>query len=137
MSLNELPHLNAILNGITFLLILAAYYKIRRNDRSAHRKLMISGFAVACLFLVSYLIYHYGEGSKRFLQEGWIRPVYFTILLSHTILAALVVPLILVALFRALRNNFAGHKKIARWTFPIWLYVSLTGVLIYLMLYQM
>jgi uncharacterized membrane protein YozB (DUF420 family) len=98
---------------------------------------MIRGFGVSCLFLISYLIYHYGAGSRRFLHEGWVRPLYFSILLSHTILAALVVPLILTTLYRAFKKNFDSHKKIARWTFPIWLYVSLTGVVIYFMLYQM
>jgi len=137
MSFSSLPHLNAFLNGTTVILLLAAYYKIRRGDRISHRNLMISGFGVSCLFLISYLVYHYAEGSKRFLHEGWVRPVYFSVLLSHTILATLVVPLILITLHRTTKENFKSHKKIARWTFPVWLYVSLTGVIIYFMLYRM
>ena len=98
---------------------------------------MLSAFTFSSLFLISYLVYHYQHGSQPFQGTGWIRTVYFAILLSHTVLAAAVVPLVLVTLRRGLKGNFARHRAIARWTFPIWLYVSVTGVIIYLMLYQM
>jgi putative membrane protein len=97
---------------------------------------MIAALTTSALFLISYLTYHYAHGSTPFAGEGWIRPVYFTILISHTILAAAIVPLVLITLVRALRERFAAHRRIARWTLPIWLYVSVTGVVVYLLLYQ-
>ena len=103
----------------------------------AHRACMLSAFGCSTLFLISYLIYHFHVGSMPFKGQGWIRAVYFTILLSHTILAAAVVPLALVTLSRALKNRFPAHKRIARWTFPVWLYVSVTGVVVYVMLYKL
>lgn len=97
---------------------------------------MLSAAGVATLFLISYLYYHYHVGATRFTAEGWPRPVYFTILISHTVLAAAIVPLVILTLYRALRGDFTRHRRIARWTLPIWLYVSVTGILVYLMLYQ-
>lgn len=136
-SYSFLPTLNALLNGTSALLLLAGYYRIRRGNREGHRRFMIAGLIVSSLFLVSYLTYHAHAGSVRFHGQGWIRPVYFAILLSHTLLAAVIVPLVLITLVRALRDDFGRHRAIARWTFPIWLYVSVTGVIVYLMLYHL
>ena len=105
---------------------------IKKGDRENHRRFMLTAFVVSGLFLVSYLIFHYQVGSVSFEGEGWIRPLYFTILISHIILAASVLPLALITLFRAFKKRFKHHKKIARWTWPIWMYVSVTGVIIYL-----
>ena len=133
-----LPAVNACLNGASAVLIGVGYYCIRTGRRNAHKRLMLSGFVTSTLFLISYLYYHLvlHAGVTPFQGAGLWRPVYFAILLSHTILAAAIVPLILVTLYRALKGNFARHKAVARWTFPIWLYVSVTGVVIYLMLYK-
>lgn len=98
---------------------------------------MLSALAASVLFLISYLVYHYHEGTTRFTGQGWVRPVYFTILVSHTVLAAAIVPLVLVTLYRALRGEFTQHRRLARWTLPFWLYVSVTGIVVYLMLYQL
>ncbi len=136
MSLAHLPHLNALLNGSCALLLAAGYLSIRGGRIQLHRYLMGSAFLVSVLFLISYLTYHFIHGATRFQGTGVIRLVYFFILITHTILAALIVPLILRTLYLALRNRFADHKKIARWTFPLWLYVSVTGVVVYWMLYQ-
>jgi putative membrane protein len=103
----------------------------------AHRACMLSAFGCSTLFLISYLVYHYQVGSVPFKSQGWIRAVYFTILITHTILAAAVVPLVLMTLSRALKGRFAAHRRIARWTFPVWLYVSVTGVVVYVMLYKL
>ncbi|RMG50905.1 MAG: DUF420 domain-containing protein [Acidobacteria bacterium] len=137
LTTSMLPTLNAILNGTSAVLLITGYLLIRRGRRSAHRLCMLSAFGVSTLFLVSYLVYHYHHGSTKFMGEGWLRPVYFAILGSHTILAAVIVPLVLITLSRALRRRFEHHKTIARWTLPLWLYVSVTGVLVYLMLYQL
>jgi len=136
-SIYDMPVLNALLNGIGFVLLLTGFFFIRRGKINAHKSCMIAAFMVSILFLVSYLIYHYQVGSVRFTKEGWIRPLYFTILISHTILAMAVPPLAVITLFRAVKERFARHKKIARWTLPIWMYVSITGVVIYWMLYQL
>ena len=135
MTLTDLPTLNATLNGISAVLLVIGYIYIRAGKWKRHRAVMISAFVVSTLFLVSYLIYHSQAGSTPFPDQGWIRPVYFTILISHIILAAAIVPLAIITLFRAFRQRFRQHKQIARWTLPIWLYVSVTGVVIYLMLY--
>lgn len=135
ISVNQLPFVNAALNSLSAVLLFTGYLCIRARNRSAHRVCMLSAFASSILFLTSYLIYHYQVGSVPFKGQGWIRPVYFLILLTHTILAVTVVPLSLVTLNRALGERFDAHRRIARWTFPIWLYVSVTGVVIYLMLY--
>jgi putative membrane protein len=127
---------NASLNGISAVLLACGYWAIRSGKRKTHKRFMISAFVVSCAFLVSYLAYHYRVGSVPFTGHGWIRPVYFAILISHTILAAAIVPLILVTLRRAWAERFDKHRAIARWTLPLWLYVSVTGVIVYLLLYQ-
>jgi putative membrane protein len=137
MDYSILPHINAMLNATSGLLLLAGFYFITRRRITAHLRAMTSALVVSCIFLVSYLFYHYNHGSTRFTGQGYIRPVYFFILLTHTILAAAIVPLVAVTLRRAWRGDFGRHRRIARWTFPLWLYVSATGVVVYLMLYQL
>ncbi len=131
-----LPTLNAILNSTSAILLATGYWFIKRGNRRAHKKCMIATFVVSTLFLISYLAYHAVHGTTRFPGEGWIRPVYFTILISHTFLAAAIVPLAIITLRRGLNGRVDRHKAIAKWTYPIWLYVSITGVTIYLLLYQ-
>src|SRR5215204_414208 len=137
MNDSVLPHINAALNATSFLLLVAAFYQIRRGNVQAHRRLMLSALAVSGLFLVSYVVYHARYGSVRFQGQGAVRSVYFIILVTHFILAAAIVPLVAVTLRRALNGDFARHRRIARWTYPIWLYVSITGVVVYLMLYYL
>jgi len=137
ISISQLPSLNAVLNSLSAAFLITGYCFIRSKRVDAHRACMLSAFGCSTLFLISYLIYHFHVGSMPFKGQGWIRAVYFTILLSHTILAAAVVPLALVTLSRALKNRFPAHKRIARWTFPVWLYVSVTGVVVYVMLYKL
>src|SRR5512136_597158 len=122
ISYSDLPTLNATLNGTSALLLLAGYYRIRQRDRSGHRAFMIAALVTSALFLASYLSYHAHAGSIRFQGQGWVRPVYFAILISHTLLAALVPPLVIIALRHALKVEFDRHRRIARWTFPVWLY---------------
>ncbi len=136
MSLHDLPALNAALNAGSAILLVCGWFCIRGRRIAAHRACMLSAFVTSCLFLISYLVYHAQVGSVRFQSQGWIRPLYFAILLTHTVLAAVIVPLVLVTLRRALRREFPRHRRIARWTLPLWLYVSVTGVVIYLMLYH-
>lgn len=131
----DLPALNATLNAIAAGWLVAGYVLIRRGRRQAHKAAMIAAFVTSALFLVSYLVYHAQAGSRPFTGQGWIRPVYFTILISHVILAALVLPLAIVTLVRGVRARYDAHRRIARRTLPIWLYVSVTGVIVYLMLY--
>lgn len=128
--------LNAILNGTSGVLLVCGYAAIRAGKKSVHQFFMVSAFFVSTAFLISYLIYHYRVGHVPFQGQGWIRPVYFAILISHTILAAVIVPMILVTLRRAWLEKFDKHRVIARWTLPLWIYVSVTGVIVYLMLYQ-
>lgn len=135
--MTSLPAVNAILNLSAFVVLLWAYTMIRRRRIERHRAGMIAAVVLSALFLTSYLVYHANAGSRPFTGQGPIRAFYFTILLTHIVLAAAVVPLVLVTLLRALRGRFAQHRRIARWTLPIWLYVSVTGVMIYLMLYWM
>jgi uncharacterized membrane protein YozB (DUF420 family) len=130
------PAINATLNGTSAVLLVSAHRMIKRGRMATHRALMLTAVGTSTLFLISYLYYHAHVGSVRFQGHGWSRPVYFSILISHTILAATIVPLVIVTLSRALRERFDRHRAIARWTYPIWLYVSVTGVVIYLMLYQ-
>jgi len=130
------PKINAALNGCSAVLLVVGRILIARKQREAHRFVMLSALGTSSLFLVSYLYYHAHVGTVRFRGIGWSRPLYFTILISHTVLAAVIVPLVIVTLLRALRGQFARHQAIARWTFPIWMYVSVTGVVVYLMLYQ-
>lgn len=137
MDLRQLPTLNACLNTVSAILLIRGYLLIRRRQIEAHKRTMLAAFAVSTLFLVSYLVYHYNVGSVKFQGQGAIRVVYFTILLTHTILAAVVAPMILVTLWRAWKNQFDRHRKLARYTLPIWLYVSVTGVVVYLMLYHL
>jgi uncharacterized membrane protein YozB (DUF420 family) len=137
LDLRMLPALNAALNATAATLLLIGYRQIRRGRMRAHRACMIAAFAVSTLFLVSYLTYHAQVGSRRFAGTGAIRTVYLSILLTHTVLAALVPPMAIVTLVRALGERFDRHRALARWTLPIWLYVSVTGVVVYVMLYQM
>jgi putative membrane protein len=132
------PALNAFLNGSSAVLIGTGYYFIKQDRREAHKRTMIAAVVTSALFLISYLYYHVvlRAGVTHFKGEGVWRPVYFGILLSHTFLAVVVVPLVLITLSRALKGNFARHKAIARYTFPIWMYVSVTGVVIFVMLYK-
>lgn len=132
-----LPHLNACLNATSGVLLLAGFYFIRTGRVASHLRCMTAAIFVSVAFLVSYLVYHAQHGSTRFAGQGAVRPVYFTILLTHTVLAATIVPLVAVTFRRARRGDFARHRRIARWTFPLWLYVSVTGVVVYLMLYQL
>ncbi len=133
---SALPTVNALLNGTSACLLLAGYIRIRRGDRTGHRAFMLAAVLASSLFLASYIVYHAHAGSVHFLGQGWIRPVYFSILITHTLLAATVLPLVLVTVWRALKQRFDRHRRIARWTFPIWLYVSVTGVVVYVMLYH-
>jgi putative membrane protein len=127
--------LNATLNGISAVLLAGGYAAIRNGKIAIHKKFMLSAFTVSTIFLISYLVYHYRVGHVRFQGQGWIRPVYFTLLISHTILAITIVPLILVTLRRAWLEKFDKHRMIARWTFPLWMYVSVSGVIVYILLY--
>jgi uncharacterized membrane protein YozB (DUF420 family) len=137
MNDSILPHLNAVLNATSFLLLVAGLYNILRGRVGAHRVCMLSALVVSALFLVSYVVYHAQYGSVRFTGQGLVRPVYFVILITHVSLAVAIVPLVFVTARRALRGDFARHRRIARWTYPLWLYVSITGVVVYLMLYQL
>lgn len=130
------PAFNATLNATSAVLLSAGYAMIRRRRILAHKSCMGLAFASSTVFLVSYLIYHARVGSVPFQGRGWIRPIYFTLLASHTILAAAILPLALITLSRALREQFDRHKRIARWTLPLWLYVSVTGVIVYFLLYH-
>jgi uncharacterized membrane protein YozB (DUF420 family) len=134
--ISYLPHLNACLNGTSALLLLTGYSFIRARNVVAHRTCQVAALVVSILFLASYLFYHYNHGSTRFQGTGLARPIYFTILTTHTILAMVIVPLVILTFYRAFRGDFARHRKIARITLPLWLYVSVTGVIVYLMLYQ-
>jgi uncharacterized membrane protein YozB (DUF420 family) len=135
MSVSDLPTLNALLNAICTCFLIAGYFFIRRKAIRRHQISMVLALVTSTLFLVSYLIYHYHAGSVAFTGQGWVRPVYFAILISHIILAALILPMALTTLYRALRADFTRHRRLARVTLPVWLYVSATGVVIYWMLY--
>jgi protein SCO1/2/putative membrane protein len=137
MDYRDLPALNATLNATATVLLVWGYRLIRAGRREAHRQAMLAAFAMSVLFLISYLIYHAQVGSVPFQKQGLIRNVYFFILITHVVLAALVPFLAGVTLWRAWKGQFERHRKVARWTFPIWLYVSVTGVVVYLMLYQL
>jgi uncharacterized membrane protein YozB (DUF420 family) len=131
-----LPHLNACLNGTSALLLITGFKFIRSRNVIAHRACQIAALCVSLLFLASYLTYHYHHGATRFLGTGLVRPIYFTVLTSHTILAIAIVPLVILTFYRAFRGDLSRHRRIARITLPLWLYVSITGVIVYLMLYQ-
>jgi uncharacterized membrane protein YozB (DUF420 family) len=136
MHVTDLPALNATLNALSATLLAVGYTMIRQRRIAAHRAFMLSAFASSTLFLVSYTVYHAQAGSRLFPGHGAIRAVYFTILISHVVLAAAVLPLAIVTLSRGLRGRYAAHARLARWTLPVWLYVSVTGVAVYLMLYR-
>ena len=136
MTIADLPTLNATLNATAAVLLLFGYREIRRGRMARHRAAMLSACAASTLFLISYVIYHANTGSRPFAGQGPIRVVYFVILITHVVLAAAILPLALVTLTRALRQRFDRHAALARWTLPIWLYVSVTGVIVYLMLYH-
>jgi uncharacterized membrane protein YozB (DUF420 family) len=137
LSISDLPALNATLNGLSAVCLASGYALIKRGERLMHQRCMIAALALSSLFLLSYVVYHANAGSRPFPGQGVIRPIYFLILITHVVLAAAVVPLALITATRGLRSQFDRHVRIARWTFPIWLYVSVTGVVIYLMLYQL
>ena len=135
-SVEQLPHVNATLNAVSGVLLSSGYVAIRRGNKRLHARLMGAAFLVSVLFLISYLTYHYSAGHNPYPGEGLVRGIYLVILLTHIVLAIAVVPLALVTVILALRGRFKTHRKIARWTFPIWLYVSVTGVVVYVMLYH-
>jgi uncharacterized membrane protein YozB (DUF420 family) len=137
MSVRDLPTLNAVLNATSALLLLWGWLLIRRGRREAHRRVMIAALCSSSLFLASYLVYHAQVGSVRFQGRGPVRTLYFAILISHTVLAVAIVPLVLVTVTRALRARFDQHRRIARVTLPLWAYVSVTGVVVYWMLYRL
>lgn len=137
IEVSQLPAVNATLNSLSAAFLILGFLFIKFKNIKAHKACMLSAFSSSSLFLISYLVYHYQVGSVPFKGLGWIRTVYFAILLTHTMLAVAVVPLALITLRRALKQRFAAHRRMARWTFPIWLYVSVTGVVVYWMLYKM
>jgi uncharacterized membrane protein YozB (DUF420 family) len=137
MTLHDLPAVNGALNGLSAVWLLAGFVFVKTKNIKAHRACMIGAFATSVLFLVCYLTYHiFVHHVTRFRDPAWFRPIYLAILLTHTVLAMVIVPLVLVTLNRALKQRFELHKKIARWTWPLWMYVSVTGVAVYLILYQ-
>lgn len=136
MTVHDLPAVNATLNAISGVLLLAGYVLIRNHRIAQHRLCMLAAFVTSSVFLACYLVYHAEVGSVRFTREGFVRPLYYSILVTHVLLAATVPPLSIVTLTRGLRGRIVQHRAIARWTFPIWLYVSVTGVLVYVLLYQ-
>ena len=137
MSVTDLPGLNAVLNATSAALLATGYVLIRQGRREAHRRAMLAALACSALFLTSYLYYHFHVGSVKFQGQGPVRTVYFTILLTHTVLAAAIVPLVLLTVVPALRERFDRHRRMARVTLPLWAYVSVTGVVIYWMLYRL
>jgi uncharacterized membrane protein YozB (DUF420 family) len=137
VTISDLPHVNAALNTLAAILLVMGHHQIKHKRVASHKACMLSATGVSAAFLTSYLIYHYAVGSVRFAHGGALRAVYLTILASHTLLAAAVPVLVIITLWRAFRGDFERHRRIARWTYPIWLYVSVTGVVVYLMLYQL
>jgi uncharacterized membrane protein YozB (DUF420 family) len=137
LSISDLPALNATLNLLSAILLATGYYFIRNKNIRAHKACMIAALLTSTVFLTSYLIYHYNVGNVLFTKQGWIRPVYFFILITHVTLAVVILPLVLRTAWLAFRSQFNKHVRIARWTFPLWMYVSVTGVIVYLMLYRM
>ena len=136
MTVHDLPAINASLNALSGVLLLLGYGLIRARHIQLHRRCMTAAFVTSSVFLVCYIVYHAQVGSVRFTRQGFVRPLYFTILITHVTLAATVLPLAIITLSRGLKGRFPQHVRIARWTFPIWLYVSVTGVLVYVLLYQ-
>ena len=137
MEISDLPAVNATLNGLAAIFLTTGYVMIRRGNRAPHKRCMLAALTTSALFLVSYVVYHANAGSRPFLGQGTIRVVYFGILITHVVLAAAILPLALMTAARGLTAQFDRHVRLARWTLPIWLYVSVTGVVIYLMLYQL
>jgi putative membrane protein len=135
MTVHDLPKVNATLNGLSAILLAFGYFFIRRKNIAAHKVCMISAFTTSVIFLICYLTYHYFVGVTRFRDPAWFKPIYLTLLFTHTVLAVVIVPLILVTLNRALKARFELHRRIARWTWPLWMYVSVTGVVVYYILY--
>jgi uncharacterized membrane protein YozB (DUF420 family) len=136
MTVSDLPAINASLNGLATILLIYGYTLIRQGKREQHKRVMLSAFGVSVVFLICYLVYHFNVGSVKYTKEGPIRYVYYSILLTHVLLAMTVPVLAILTLWRAFQERFDKHRKIAKITFPIWLYVSITGVIVYLMLYQ-
>lgn len=136
MTVHDLPAVNATLNALSGVLLSIGYVLIRARRIEQHRKVMIAAFVTSSLFLACYIVYHAQVGSVRFTRHGFVRPLYYTLLVTHVTLAATVLPLAIITLTRGLRGRYPQHRRIARWTFPIWLYVSVTGVLVYVLLYQ-
>ena len=136
IGVTDLATVNAALNATAAILIGTGFYFIKQKNIQAHKVCMIAAMVVSALFLTSYLIYHYNVGSVRFTKQGWIRNVYFPLLITHTVLAAVVLPMVLRTVYLATKRRFGNHVRIARWTFPMWMYVSVTGVIVYLMLYK-
>jgi len=136
VTVHDLPAVNATLNAVSAVLLATGYLLIRRRRIALHRRVMLAAFVTSSLFLVCYVTYHAQVGSVRFTRQGFVRPLYFTILITHVTLAAAVLPLAIITLSRGLQARFDRHRAIARWTLPIWLYVSVTGVLVYVLLYQ-
>ena len=136
VTIHTLPAINATLNAISGVLLVIGYALMRAKRIELHRRVMIAAFVTSSLFLICYVIYHAQVGSVRFMREGFVRPLYFTILTTHVTLAAAVLPMAILTLSRGLKGRYPRHRAIARWTFPIWLYVSVTGVLVYVLLYQ-
>ena len=137
MSVTDLPAVNATLNAISTVLLITGWVLIKRGERKRHEQVMLAAVLTSSLFLISYVIYHWQVGSVPFKGTGWIRTVYFAVLIPHVILAAVIVPPVLITVSRGLSKKYDKHRRIARWTLPLWLYVSVTGVIVYVMLYQM
>lgn len=136
MTVQDLPTLNAVLNSLCAVVLAMGYVSIRRGARAMHRRLMITALILSAAFLSSYLLYHFQVGSVPYRHMDWTRPVYFAILIPHSTLASIMTPFILVSVYQAWRGRFDKHRRIARWTFPVWMFVSVSGVIVYLMLYQ-
>lgn len=137
MTVQDLPSVNATLNLISSLFLLLGYIYVKRGKPEVHKKLMIGALVSSALFLICYLVYHYAVGSVPYAKQDWTRPVYFAILIPHVILAAVMVPFILLAVWHAFRGNFVKHTRITKWLWPVWMFVSVSGVVVYLMLYQL
>lgn len=136
LTITDLPHVNASLNAATIFFLSAGFYFIRTGQKERHRAAMIGALAVSAAFLVTYLIYHFNSGLAKFGGEGIVRPIYFTILIAHIIVATAIVPLVPITVYRALTTSFERHRKIARWTWPLWMYVAVSGVVVYVMAVQ-
>jgi putative membrane protein len=137
VTASELPTLNAVLNGCSLILLVVGYIYIKRGNRTAHKGFMLTALVPSAMFLTSYLIYHAQAGATPYPYHDWTRPVYFAVLVPHVILAAIMVPFILLAVYFALKQNFVSHTRITRWLWPVWVFVSLSGIIVYFMLYHL